>query len=472
MTGEWIPEHLPEDIEAERAFLATCCAPGYEQEAADVAYSLREDDFVHPAHRAIFLAMVSLLEANLEVNAITLKDSLDRAGNLSRVGGYAGLIEILSADEVRYPQVIADILIRKRKLRELIRLGAQLVKMAAGEEEPPETLVEQAGQELFRVAQGQDRRGLEPIAQVAQDAYQGLLDRLEGRGSSGLHVGFSRLDKLTQGFQPGNLVVLAARPGVGKTALALNWILHAAMRHQAHSALFSLEMSKEEVFNRFLSSCSRIDLKSVAQGNFGGDTHQKLLGARDNLVRLPIFICDRAAITVREITAMVDRLCTQHNQRLDMVVVDYLQLISSPPDSRAAKQTEAVRVAEISRSLKLLAKDHNIPVVVLSQLNRMVEHRKGDTPQLSELRDADAIEQDADIVMFIHRKMKQGSRGKLTEELADEGELDNKRAELLISKHRNGPTAAIPLYFEGEHALFMELDNSEVPVIIGGFPGE
>jgi len=447
--SEWLPERLPEDIEAERAILATCCAPGLEQEAAEVVFRLKADDFVHPGHRALFHALVKLLETDLEVNAITLKDALDRAGDLSRVGGFAGLVEILSGEEVRNPQILADLLIRKRKLRELIRLGAQLVRKAAAEEDLPEALVELAGQELFSVAQEQDKRGLETIAHVAQESYQNLLDRLEGRGSSGLRVGFSRLDSLTQGFQPGNLIVLAARPGIGKTALALNWLLHASMRFRAHAALFSLEMSKEEVFNRLLSSHSRVDLKAVAHGQFDENIHRALLEARDELIRQPIFICDRAAITVREITAMVDRLCTQSNQKLDLLIVDYLQLISSPQDSRAARQTESVRIGEISRSLKLLAKERNIPVVVLSQLNREVEHRQSGRPQLSDLRDSGAIEQDADIVMFIHRKMKP----------VMEGEEPEKSAELLVSKHRNGPTGIIPLWFEGEFALYRELER-------------
>ncbi|MDR2697971.1 MAG: replicative DNA helicase [Holophagales bacterium] len=447
--AEWLPERLPEDIEAERSLLATCCAPGLEREAADVVFRLTEEDFVHPAHRAVFHALVRLLENNLEVNAITLKDVLAQAGDLSRVGDFAGLVELLSAEEVRNPQILADLLIRKRKFRELIRLGAQLVRRAAEEEVPPETLVEQAGQELFRTAQGQDARGLEHIAHVAQESYQNLLDRLEGRGSSGLRVGFSRLDTLTQGFQPGNLIVLAARPGIGKTALALNWLLHASTRFRAHTAFFSLEMSKEEVFNRLLASCSQVNLKAVTHGGFSESIHKKLLEARDELINQPIFICDKATVTSREISAMVDRLCTQSNQKLDLVIVDYLQLISSPSDSRGAKQTESVRIGEISRSLKLLAKERNIPVVILSQLNREVEHRQGGRPQLSDLRDSGAIEQDADIVIFIHRKMKP----------VMEGEEPEKSAELLVAKHRNGPTGMIPLWFEGEYALFRELER-------------
>jgi len=448
--NEWLPERLPEDIEAERALLATCCAAGAELAATEIVIALTEDDFVHPAHRAVFKALRALVEAQVEVNSLTLKDALDQAGDLSRVGGYTGLVELLSAEEVGRPAVLADLLVRKRKLRQLIRLGAQLVRQAAEEEAPPDALVEQAGVDLFRLAQGHDRRGLEHIRDVADETMGALLDRLEGRGSTGLKVGFSRLDNLTQGFQPGNLIILAARPGIGKTALALNFALRAAELHHASVAFFSLEMSKEEVFTRLLSAHSSVNMKQVQAGTFDEEIQAKLLRSRDALLELPIYINDQAGITIREITAMVDRHLSRSNQKLDMVVVDYLQLMSSPDSSRAAKQSEAVRIGEISRGFKLLAKDHKMPVVVLSQLNREVEHRQGGRPQLSDLRDSGSIEQDADIVMFIHRKMK----------AVLEGEEDDRSAELMISKHRNGPTGAVALWFQGEYARYRELERA------------
>ena len=456
---DWLPDRLPEDIEAEKSLLATCCAPGLEREAIDVALRLTEDDFVHPAHKAVFRAMLGLLEARLEINAITLRDALDQSKNLPRVGDFAGIVEILSSEEVQNPHVLADLLIRKRKHRDLVRLGAQLTRKAAEEEALPEALVEQAGQELFRIAQGQDRRGLDHIAKVAEDSYQSLLDRLDGYGATGLHVHFERLDRLTLGFQPGNLVVLAARPGIGKTSLALNWMWHASRVDKRHVAFFSLEMSKEEVFNRLLSAQSGVDMKAVAQGQFSNEVRDKLIAARDELIRMPIYICDRAAITVREITAMVDRLCTQSNQKLDLIIVDYLQLISSPQDSRGAKQTESVRIGEISRGFKLLAKEHNIPVMLLSQLNREVERRQGGStrPQLSDLRESGAIEQDADIVMFIHRPPK--TRLGLEPSVEDAEQSNDTQydiTELLISKHRNGPTGIIPMYFEAKCTVFRE----------------
>jgi replicative DNA helicase len=451
--NEWLPERLPEDIEAERALLATCAAPGAELAATEASFLLTEEDFVHPAHRAVFKAMKALVDAQIELNALTLKDALDQAGDLARVGGYTGLIDLLSAEEVGRPQVLVDLLVRKRKLRQLIRLGAQLVRQAAEEEAPPDTLVEEAATDLFRLAQGEKKKGLEHIGEVAKTAYEALLDRIEGRGSTGLRVGFPRLDGITQGFQPGNLIILAARPGIGKTALALNWLLRAAQQQKAPVAFFSLEMSKEEVFNRLLSAHSSLNMKAIQAGNFNDEIHSQLLRSRDALLELPIYINDQAGITVREITAIVDRHMSQSNGNLQMVIVDYLQLMSSPESSRAAKQSEATRIGEISRGFKLLAKDKGMPVVVLSQLNREVEHRQGGRPQLSDLRDSGAIEQDADMVMFIHRKMKP----------LMEGEEEDRSAELLLAKHRNGPTGAVALYFEGEYARYREMERTTDP---------
>jgi len=368
------------------------------------------------------------------------------------VGGFTGLTDILMAEDVERPQVLADLIRRKAKLRRLVHLGAQLVRQAAEEDETPDVLVDQTAQSLFHLAQGDAKtKGLLPIKAVADDAMTRLADRMEGRLSTGIRVGFQRFDDLTQGFQPGNLIVLAARPGIGKTALALNWILRAAEgrdNRPGHcGAFFSLEMSHEEVFLRLLAAKSTTNMKDLQSGR-ASNQMEKVLESRNALVQMPLFICDQASITVPHIQNMVVKQGSQNNRKVEFVIVDYLQLISSPEGSRGAKQNEAVRIGEISRGLKLLAKDFGIPVVVLSQLNREVEHRTGGRPQLSDLRDSGAIEQDADMVAFIHRKMMPSS----------EGPPDN-TAELIIAKHRNGPTGIIPLYFQGEYAMYRELER-------------
>ena len=449
--ADWLPERLPEDIDAERSFLATCCAPGAEMLASEVVFTLSEEDFVHPAHRAVFRALRSLLEAQVEVNALTLKDALDQDDSLNRVGGYPGLVELLAGEDVGRPQVLADLIRRKARLRKLVHLGAHLVRQAAEEAEAPEVLTDQTAQSLFQLAQGDAKaRGLLPIGTVADDAMERLQDRLEGRLSPGVRVGFGRFDELTQGFQPGNLIVLAARPGIGKTALALNWILRAALGRDGRDghcgAFFSLEMSHEEVFLRLLSAHSQTNMKDIQAGRAAGHI-QTLLRARDELAALPIYICDQASITVPQIQNMVVKQGSQSNRRVEFVIVDYLQLISSPEGSRGAKQNEAVRIGEISRGLKLMAKDFGIPVVVLSQLNREVEHRTGGRPQLSDLRDSGAIEQDADMVAFIHRKMVAA---------AADAEPDP-TAELIVAKHRNGPTSTVTVAFQGHYSRFVDM---------------
>lgn len=451
---DWLPDRLPEDIDAERSFLATCCAPGAGYVASEAVFALSEEDFVHPAHRAVFRALKTLIESQVEVNSLTLKDALDLDDSLNKVGGYPGLVELLAGEDVERPQVLADVIRRKAKLRRLVHLGAQLVRQAAEEDEAPEVLVDQTAQNLFHLAQGDAKaKGLLSIQAVADDAMDRLADRLEGRISTGIRVGFPRFDELTQGFQPGNLIVLAARPGIGKTALALNWILWAAQgKGEAVSghcgAFFSLEMSHEEVFLRLLSTKSQTNLKDLQSGRATGRMDH-LMECRSQLAQLPLFICDQASITVPQIQNMIVKQGSQNNRRVEFVIIDYLQLLSSPEGSRGAKQNEAVRIGEISRGLKLMAKDFGIPVVVLSQLNREVEHRTGGRPQLSDLRDSGAIEQDADMVAFIHRKMMPSATG----------EPPDPTAELIVAKHRNGPTDIIPLHFKGEHALYREMER-------------
>jgi replicative DNA helicase len=445
---DWLPERLPEDLDAERSLLATCCAPGMSDIAREVVFRLSEADFVHPSHKEIYRALVKLLESDLEVGPIMLKNAMDQKA-LERIGDLVGIGDVLMSDQVGDPNLLADILIKKRKHRDLIHLGSRLARQAAEEETDPESLVEEAAIDLYRIAQGQDRRGLQHIEQVFEETYQELEDRLYGRGASGQRVGFGRLDDLTQGFQPGNLIVLAARPSLGKTSLSLNWLWLAARKYNAHAAFFSLEMSREEVRDRLIAAHAQLDLKTVARGQITEAIHEEWIRARNELAQLPIYICDKAAITVREIAALIDKQNSTQGSQLDIVIIDYLQLISSPQDSRASRQTEAVRIGEISRSLKIMAKERNIPVVVLSQLNREIEHRQTGRPQLSDLRDSGAIEQDADMVMFIHKKIVKG--------MEDDPQYSN-RIELLIAKHRNGPTGMVPLAFIPEYTLFREME--------------
>lgn len=448
MTG-WLPDRLPEDLESERCLLATLCAPGAEAVAAEIAFRMREEAFVHPAHRLVFRALRTLLTQRLEVHAISLKACLEETGELGRVGGFAGLVDIVSAEEVGRPSQLEHILVRKLQQRELIRIGAGLVRDASEETEVPAVLADRVSHDLGKLVQDRADAGPESLEDLSNDAVLRLMDRIDGVRDEGIKVGYSKLDGLTHGFQPGQLIILAARPGVGKTALALNWALNVVKRGQ-RAAFFTLEMTKGEVFDRLVSSYGRLDLKSLyhLRGQEVEIAKAKVLEAADRIRGFPLHVDDRSQTTVGQIVAKCDRLEVQAREKLGLVVVDYLQLLSSPADSRASRQSEAVRVGEISRGLKLFAKDRRVPVVVLSQLNREVEARSGHRPQLSDLRDSGSLEQDADIVAFIHRRILPGDDPRSAE------------TELILAKHRNGPMGCIPMGYEGQYFHYREVERT------------
>jgi len=429
-------DKLPEDPESERALLSTLCAPGAEKAAAYFAPQMDAADFVDPRHRAVYAALLDVLASRQEITPFSLKAALEARKELGRIGEFSGLIELLSAEEVGKPGVLVGLLRTKRKLRELIRLGARIAQEAT-EETDPDRIVEAACGALAGMALA----GAETGPQLVGDLTGAVLDQIEAEASGtsrfGLRTGFYRFDGLTRGFKPGELIILAARPGIGKSTLALNWLLRASALHDV--ALFSLEMSREELTRKLLSDLSGLDIRNITREDFPA-----LREAKRELDERPIHIDDRAGTTIRQIRGKVERLQARHDLR--MVVVDYLQLVKSPQDSHAAKQSEAVRIGEISRDLKLMAKDCKLPVVVLSQLNREVEKRANGKPQLSDLRDSGCIEQDADMVVFIHRKVSPG----LSPALQD------KTGELHIAKHRNGPCGTIPLRWHGEISRYEE----------------
>lgn len=429
--------HFPEDQESERALIATLCASGADRAAAWFAPMLSPADFVDPRHRAILVALQDVVSRNVEVTPFSLKAVLEANKELDRLGGFAGLIEILGAVEVGKPQVLVDILRAKRRLRELIRLGSK-IQTAAQEEENPESIVEEACSSLAGMARAEGETGPQLVGDITGDVVSQIVSEAAGTSRFGLRTGFYRFDGLTRGFKPGELIILAARPGIGKSTLALNWILRAANHRDV--VAFLLEQSREEAIKKLLADLSGLDLRNLNPRD--GEAMARLQAAKQELDELPILIDDRAKTTARQIRGKVERLQAKHE--IGMVVIDYLQLLTS--DNPNPKQTEAVRVGEITRELKLLAKDCRIPVVLLSQLNREVEKRQNGRPQLSDLRDSGCIEQDADIVAFIHRKVSAG----LSPELQD------KRAELILSKHRNGPTGMIPLVWRGEISRYEE----------------
>jgi len=434
---------LPEDPETERSLLSTICQPGAEAAATECTAALRADDFVHPAHRAIFEAVCSLLSESSEICLTTIRDSLGRSGALGRVGNVQALVEILSGEEVGRPLALVEILQRHRRRRELIRLGARMVRNAQDDTASPESLTEEAAGELARIAQRKDSRRIRHIADVSDGALASVADEMNGvHGNRTWVKGWPRLNRQLGGFQPGQLIVLAARPGVGKTALALNWILGTA-DYRSSTGIFSLEMPAERLWRRLASAHAGVDLRAMVEHRDPG-AFRRVGRAKEELDKKGIWIQDRSGITAREILGEVDGLLALQPD-LGLLVVDHLGLISTPETARTSRQSESTRIGDITRAFKILAGDRGIPVLLLTQLNREIEKRGAAArPQLSDLRDSGCVEQDADVVMFIHRKgHEQGDRS----------------ATLDIAKHREGPTGQIPMDWDENLTRFTEAER-------------
>lgn len=428
---------LPEDLDAERVLLSTLCAPGAEAMAAECLDRLVEDDFTHPNHRRVFVALRDLIRKGSEVSTVGILDALGRGAKT--LGGMAGLVEILSGEEVGRPMVLVEILARHRRRRELIRLGSQVAKAAEDGEQPPESIADTAAKALADLQVTGNRGGLVEV----REATGQVLDALQGTAAPGTWTGFSRLDAVTQGFQPGQLIVLAARPGIGKSTLVLNWLLNAAST-SGWGSLHSLEMQRAEVVRRLACNQGNVPAGAVKERRLTQGQLQDFLQAIRVIEGLPLLINDAGSVTAQDVRSQVLRECARRGCPPALVVVDYLQLVSSPAEAKG--KSEALRIGEISRAFKLLAKDAGAPVVVLSQLNREIE-KANRKPVLSDLRDSGAIEQDADIVAFIHRPPKPQVAG-------DE---PDRSATLVIAKHRDGPTAEIPLEFHGGFCRYEEV---------------
>ena len=447
---EYLPDALPEDVEAERSLLATICAAGQEAEAAEILSRMDELDFAKPQHRAVFNALGKILGVGGEVSLLTLNDELKRQHTADSVGGFTGLTEILMANEVGRPSILADILKTKRKYRDLIKWGANLSRQAAAENGTPEELIQNITTSLMDLLQGRNHKGLDFIHTVGEAAMKHIVDVAEGRATPGIPLGIPRLDRmLGGGVKPGQLIVLAARPGIGKSALAVQWCEHTARRNM-RSALWSLEMGAEEIWTRLAAKQTRIQSYRLATGNLDQAEWLALEEAKENIQTLPLLINDQAEITTLGIRAQMDHALSRFG-KVSLGVVDYLQLMTSMKDANRQK-SESTRVGEITRAFKLLAKDRGVPIILLSQLNREVEKRAGGKPQLSDLRDSGSIEQDADVVLFLHRKS-QNQQSDVHSEASDD------TAELIVAKNRNGPTGIIPLTADLANFTFYERER-------------
>lgn len=436
-----LPERLPEDIEAERSLLATCCAPGMETRAVEVFARLEPRDFIAPQHRALFEAASAMAFRGDEVNALTLRDELDRRRTLGSLGGFAGLTELLGASEVGRPEKLADILIRKRQARELIKLGAELVREAGEEVQDPVDIARRCAQVALQAAEG-PRAGLRgPVP--AGEALTGFLCDREDGVAVGVPTGLRWFDELTGGLAPGQLIVVAARPGMGKTALTLGWAHHVAQA-QVRAAYWSLEMGTAELNERLLAQADYLPMGWLKRPHLPDQELARVLAGRDYLSTLPLDLCDDAKVSPAMIRAALAKAMVR-GRPYGAAFVDHLGLLQSD-DPDAGRKNEATRLGAITRDLKLMAKEFQLPIVLLSQLNRDLEHGNGRKPRLSDLRDSGSIEQDADVVVFVHRPM--------------EGGVPQPLGEMLVPKQRSGQTGAQAIRFQGERQRFLEVERT------------
>ncbi|MGH9775733.1 MAG: replicative DNA helicase [Candidatus Acidiferrales bacterium] len=438
--GTTLERPLPHNSDAERSVLGAILLDNHALNAA--IEKIKSQDFFHEHHRRIFERMVHLGEAQQPIDLVTLTEDLHRAGELEAAGGSAYLAQLLDG----MPRVVnvehyARIIKEKAILRNLIHAAGDIQQRAWDGEEEADAILDQAETNIFQLAEDRIRAGLIGVKELVQENYE-RLDRMvsEGRRITGLPTGYSRLDSETAGLQPSELVIVAARPSMGKTSLALNMAENVALKQGKNVAVFSLEMSKESLLLRLLASVGNIDAHKFRTGHLTRDDSQRMMQALSRLAEAPLWIDDSASPTVMEMGAKARRL--KRDKGLDMLIVDYLQLIVAR--GRFSNRNE--EVSSISRSLKGLAKELKIPVVVLSQLTRAPErdHRK---PQLSDLRESGAIEQDADVVLFIHRE------NFYKTELPPE---ERNKAEVIIAKQRNGPTGTHNFVFLPHRTRFEE----------------
>lgn len=429
----------PQNLEAEESVLgAMMLAPGAIGAVGEV---LDARDFYRESHAKIYRAALALDARGEPVDAITLADELEVRGDLEGVGGRQRIHELAAlvpatANVRHYARIVQEM----ASLRGLIRAGQEIARLGWERPEVMETLVENAQEIVFGLARDRSRAEIPPVGESIHETYEQLVSLYEsGQEVIGIPSGLHALDVMTSGFHPGNLIVLAARPSMGKSALAIGFAAHVALRVARPVALFTLEMSRQEVNHRLLALEGSVDLHKLRTGRLGQDEWARTTGALGRLERAPLYVDDDGAMTMLEIRARARRLKLKHPD-LALVVVDYLQLMTGDGDSR-----EQV-IAKVSRSLKVLARELDVPVLALSQLSRGVEGRHDKRPILSDLRESGAIEQDADLVLFVYRDEYYNP------EDAEVAGL----AEILIAKHRNGPTGMVRATFVKRTARFSE----------------
>ena len=435
---------LPHNLEAEKCVLGAVLINNDKFNYA--AELIDADDFFRQAHQRIFDKMVNLSERGQVIDLVTLKEELGRTGDLDDVGGPAYIAALVdgvpgSTHVEHYARIVKE----KSTLRSLIKSANSILSTAYSAETDAEVQLDQAEKAIFEIADDQVRDGFVSLRDLVPGSME-TVEKLQSHQGllTGMPSGFTDLDKLTSGFQPSDLVIIAARPSMGKTSLALNIAQHIGVKTEKSVGVFSLEMSKEQLFLRMLTAEARIDAQHFRGGQkLGEPEYRKISQALNTLGEARVFIDDSAGVGVLEMRAKARRLKQEHG--LDMLIVDYIQLMQG----RGGYENRTLELASISRELKGLAKELQIPILVLSQLSRAPEARKDHRPQLSDLRESGALEQDADVVIFIYRD----------DQYNPSPENDN-TAELLISKQRNAPTGVVKLAVLKEMTRFENQTNT------------
>lgn len=413
--------------------------------ASDVVELLAPEDFYRTAHRVVFEAIRELMHRGDAVDAVTLLDELASQGRLDEVGGAGAVHELVeavptAANAVYYARIVRE----KALLRRLIETGTRIARIGYDEGEDARAALDRAESLLYQVSQSGISSEYAQLRDLLNESFERIERLAENRSEvTGLATGFNDLDRVTAGLQDQNLIIIAARPSMGKSSLALNICEYVTAELRRPAIVFSLEMSKIEIVNRLLASQARIDTKRLQTGRLEDADWRKLGDALGRLSEAPLFIDDTPSITMLEIASKCRRLKQRHG--LDLVVVDYLQLMSA----HRHVENRVQEVSQLSRGLKMLAKELDIPVLALSQLSRNPENRTDKRPLLADLRESGSIEQDADVVGFIYR-----------DEVYDEDSPDKGTAELIIAKHRNGPTRTVRLAFLGHLTKFANLARS------------
>lgn len=439
----------PHNTEAEQSLLG--CVLIDRDAMIKVADIVTAEDFYSAKHMTIFQTMVDLYNTREAIDVLTVANKLDEKNKLEEIGGRGYLVSLsntvpTSSHISQYAKIVA----KKATLRNLIQAATKINSIGYAEDQDVETILDTAEQELFHVSQGRFKQAFTPINAVLNETFD-RIDRLHKEKGKirGIPTGFRELDRVLAGLQNSDLIILAARPGVGKTSLALDLARHVAVNEKKVVGIFSLEMSRDQLVDRILCSEANIPLWKLRTGqlsdNPSDDDFPKLGHAMGTLAEAKLFIDDLGSASIMDVRTKARRLQMEHG--LDFLIVDYLQLM----EARTASESRTQEISEISRGLKQIAKELNVPVLALSQLNRSVEMRNPPIPKLADLRESGSIEQDADIVIFIYREAMYNK----TLELDKRGV-----AELHIAKHRNGPTDNVKVFFDETMASYRNLDTS------------